>query len=306
MEPAGCYNKNSGKAHCLLFFYQAAHLLCAPLSKTGYPRIYCFTAPVCAGLHNNARQGVRPLTDRQEKMNQVVLSHVSYAYQHGVVLEDISLEIAAGEFVVIVGPNGAGKTTLLKLVAGLIQPTLGTVTISGKSVKEACRSAMMGYIPQNYGRNAAGFPATVEEVVALGLIGAKMKLTKTSAQHIVDHMLELVGMVEYRKRRIGELSGGQQQRIMLARALAGNPELLLLDEPTSGIDYDASARIFELLGSLHASLGITILMVSHAIDQAVRHATRVACVNRGLCYYGSADEFRNSHIEARHLWYYAG
>ena len=239
-------------------------------------------------------------------MCDVALKEVSFRYHNTTVLDSITFSIPASEFVVVVGPNGGGKSTLLKLIAGLLNPNQGTVTIANQSIASARQSALIRYVPQNYGRNTAGFPATVEEIVALGLINNMPKITAAAARHIVDHMLDMVGMGGFRRRRIGELSGGQQQRVMVAMALAGNPQLLLLDEPTSGIDYDASTRIFDLLGTLHRNLGITIVMVSHDIDQAVLRATQVACVNRGLCYYGSADEFRNSHLEARHLWYYGG
>lgn len=239
-------------------------------------------------------------------MSEIVIRDVFFHYQHATVLENITMEIPAGEFVVVVGPNGGGKSTLLKMIAGLLTPRQGTVTIDGQHVAVARQSAMVGYVPQNYSRNTAIFPATVEEIVALGLINSPRKITTAAARHIVSHMLEMVDMSDYRQCRIGELSGGQQQRVMVAMALSGNPQLLLLDEPTSGIDYDASSRIFDLLSTLHQNLGITIVMVSHDIDQAVQRATRVACVNRGLCHYGPADEFRNSHLEARHLWYYAG
>ncbi len=238
-------------------------------------------------------------------MCNVAVRNVFFGYPGVAVLDNITLDIPTGEFVVVVGPNGAGKSTILKLIAGLIFPTKGEVTIGGQPVAQARQNAVLGYVPQNYGRNIAGFPATVEEIVSLGLVGSKTKNSSIGARHIIDHMLHMVGMSEYRHRRIGDLSGGQQQRVMVARALAGNPELLLLDEPTSGIDYEASTRIFDLLGDLHRSLGITIVMVSHDIDQAVVHATQVACVNRGLCYYGNSDDFRRNHIESGHLWYYA-
>lgn len=239
-------------------------------------------------------------------MSEISIKNVFFYYQNNTVLENITLEIPAGEFVVVVGPNGGGKSTLIKLIAGLLIPRQGTVTINGQDVVVARQSAMIGYVPQNYSRNTAIFPATVEEIVSLGLINSPRKTTAAAARHIINHMLEMVDMSSYRGCRIGELSGGQQQRVMVAMALAGNPQLLLLDEPTSGIDYEASSRIFDLLSTLHQNLGITIVMVSHDIDQAVQRATQVACVNRGLCHYGTADAFRSSHLEASHLWYYAG
>ncbi|SDF09506.1 metal ABC transporter ATP-binding protein [Sporolituus thermophilus] len=240
-------------------------------------------------------------------MCMVQLDGVCFAYDDYPVLNNISLAVASGDFLVVVGPNGAGKSTLLKIMAGIAMPQGGEVRIDGRPVREAQRQGLIGYVPQTYGKNSAGFPATVEEVVALGLVtGSVTRRSKQLATHIVEHMLELVDMTGLRSRRIGELSGGQLQRVMVARALAGNPRLLLLDEPTSGIDADASAKIYELLGTLNRNLGITVVMVSHDIEKATCWASRVACINRGLCFFGSGREFRDSHMTVRHFWYETG
>lgn len=238
----------------------------------------------------------------------VNLSNIYFSYGTNVALDHISLTISKGDFVAVVGPNGAGKSTLLKIVAGLIKPMNGEIRIGGKDLFTAKGHGLIGYVPQNYGKNAQGFPATVKEVVGLGVTIAKTGVKKNhqAAEHITNHMMELVGVQQLRERRIGELSGGQQQRVMVAMALAANPELLLLDEPTSGIDYEASTRIYELLGTLNKNLGITIVMVSHDIDKAVSWANKVACINRKLCFYGTSQEFDNTHAQARHLWYYGG
>jgi zinc transport system ATP-binding protein len=241
-------------------------------------------------------------------MCEVKLSDVNFSYNNNVALRDISLTISKGDFVAVVGPNGAGKSTLLRIMAGLIRPTRGEVRIAGKDMSTARGHGLIGYVPQNYGKNVLGFPAIVKEIVALGLtLGAPAaRKNQHAAKHIISHMLELVGVEQLRDRRIGELSGGQQQRVMVAMALAANPELLLLDEPTSGIDYEASARIYELLGTLNKNLGITVVMVSHDIDKAISWANKVACINRELCFLGSSQEFDATHAQARHLWYYTG
>lgn len=239
-------------------------------------------------------------------MVNVDIMGVSFDYHSGNALHDITLSIPEGEFLVIVGPNGGGKSTLLKLIAGLIKPQKGKINIGGDTINNARRNMLLGYVPQSYGKNTAGFPASVEEIVSLGLLGTGISHKSQTGKQIVDNMLEMVGMQEFVDRRIGDLSGGQLQRVMVARALAGNPRLLLLDEPTSGIDADASTKIFSLLGSLHRKLGISIIMVSHDISNAVVNATKVACINRGLCYYGSADDFKHNHFSSRHLWYYVG
>ncbi len=238
-------------------------------------------------------------------MYDISISDLTYSYGNNVVLRNLSMTVDAGEFVAVVGPNGAGKSTLLKLIAGLLSPDRGKVMVAGCTADEARAAGDIGYSPQNYARSTADFPATVAEIVALGLIsGRKKNLSKEAARHIVAHMLELVGIAELRDRRVGELSGGQQQRVMVARALAGNPRLLLLDEPTSGVDFDTSTKIYGLLGHLNKTLGITVVAVSHDIDKVTRWASRVACINQGLCFYGDCAEFRRVHAQEPHLLYY--
>jgi zinc transport system ATP-binding protein len=239
-------------------------------------------------------------------MNEIRLNNITFGYNAEMVLNNISLTVKQGEFVVVVGPNGAGKSTLLRIIAGLIEPAGGQVVIDNQSIRTAARQGIIGYVPQHYAQNTAAFPATVEEVVKLGLVNSNGGLKTKGAKHIVSHMLEMVGVEQLKGRRIGELSGGQQQRVMVARALAGNPQLLLLDEPTSGIDYAASVRIHELLGQLNTTLGITIIMVSHDIENATRFASKVACINRSLCFFGDSKEFNSTHATMRHLWYYSG
>lgn len=241
-------------------------------------------------------------------MFEVTLSGINFAYDNNPVLQDISMTINQGDFVAVVGPNGAGKSTMLKVMAGLIKPISGQVCIGEKDISVARVQGLIGYVPQNYGKNVIGFPATVAEIVSLGLTlgSATTKQNHQASKHIINHMLELVGVDAFRHRRIGELSGGQQQRVMVAMALASNPKLLLLDEPTSGIDYEASGRIYDLLGTLNKNLGITVVMVSHDIDKAINCANKVACINKGLCFYGTSEEFDATHAQARHLWYYTG
>lgn len=242
---------------------------------------------------------------RWSNVYDVKLSDVTFLYGSDAVLNKFSLTVEAGSFVAVVGPNGAGKSTLLKIIAGLLRPTHGVVTVAGRDITVSCQSGEVGYVPQIFARNAASFPATVEEVVALGLVSGRAKrVGKEAAHHIVTHMLELVGIENLRRKLIGELSGGQQQRVMVARALAGNPGLLLLDEPTSGVDQETSAKLFALLGELNQNLGITIIAVSHDIEKITRTATHVACINRGLCCYEGAEEFRRVHAQAPHLSYF--
>ncbi|MDU2066071.1 MAG: ABC transporter ATP-binding protein [Sporomusaceae bacterium] len=240
-------------------------------------------------------------------MCEIKLEKVSFTYQAEKVLEDVTLTISSGEFVVMVGPNGGGKSTLIKLLAGLLTPTQGTILINGKPIREAHKQKLIGYVPQNYRRNTADFPATVAEVVALGLLSGPLgsKIPDAEKRHIVLHTLDLVGLAALANCRIGDLSGGQQQRVMVARALTGNPSLLFLDEPTSGVDIQASEAIHNLLRELNERLNMTVVLVSHDIEQATAYATHVACINKNLCFYGERELFRTSHLTKNHLWYYS-
>lgn len=238
-------------------------------------------------------------------MCEITLEQVSFYYGPDSVLENLNFTVKQGEFVVIVGPNGGGKSTLIKLMAGLMKPVQGKITINGQDISKAHRNQCIGYVPQNYRQNTADFPATVAEIVALGLVAGTIGSKRTSAEkhHIVKHTLELVGIDDLANCRIGDLSGGQQQRVMVARALTGNPSLLLLDEPMSGVDVQASETIYELLAELNSKLNITVVLVSHDVEKATQYASKVACINRKLCFYGTNESFRVQHLKSSHLWY---
>jgi len=238
-------------------------------------------------------------------MREIKLEQVSYYYGPEPILENLDLTINPGEYVVIVGPNGGGKSTLIKLMAGLLQPAHGKITIDSHDVHYAHIHKWIGYVPQNYRQNTASFPATVEEIVTLGLISGTLGSSHTTAEkrHIVHHILELTDLSSLAQSRIGELSGGQQQRVMVARALTGDPSILLLDEPTSGVDVRASEVIYDLLAELNSKLNITIVLVSHDVEKATDYADQVVCINRSLCFYGSSAAFRKNHLTSSHVWY---
>lgn len=216
---------------------------------------------------------------------------VGYAYNNEDVFSGITLTVDAGDFVAVVGPNGGGKSTILKLAVGLLKPRCGSVRLCGADGLPL-HGKQIGYVAQNPGRGGNAFPATVYEVVSMGrtpLKGLCLPFTKAD-RHIVQHVLELVDMWEYKDRLIGELSGGQAQRVYVARALALNPDLLIMDEPTTGIDTQARERLYTLLGTLNKNLGVTVIVVSHDIERILRHAKTVICVNRGIPYCGPVAE----------------
>lgn len=216
-------------------------------------------------------------------MNQVItLNHVWAGYGSTPVIEDINLIVNELDFIGIIGPNGGGKTTLLKVLLGLISPMQGEVKILDRSVKVGRRS--IGYVPQwlEFDRD---FPIQVEDVVRMGRLGKRRLLQRYNAKDraIVTHSLEQVGILNLRSRPIGKLSGGERQRVYIARALASEPQILLLDEPTANVDTKIQKSIYELLKELNKN--ITILMISHDLGAISTYVKTVGCLNHHLSYH---------------------
>jgi len=221
----------------------------------------------------------------------VEFENVTVAYGHTVALQDISLRIARGEFVGVVGPNGSGKTTLLRTVLGLTRPTHGEVKVSGVPVNRlGTRRRRIGYVPQLAAIDPR-FPVHVLDVVTMGRYGQIGLFRRPSAadRTAACRALERVGMLDLADRQIGQLSGGQRQRVFVARALAVEPELLLLDEPTTGVDPATTGSFYELMHQLHGE-GITILMVSHDVGVVSQYVDKIACLNRRLVVHGRPSE----------------
>lgn len=195
------------------------------------------------------------------------------------VLEDVSLEVRAGEFLAIVGPNGSGKTSLLKIILGLLAPTAGEVRVLGRSAREA--RAAIGYCPQ-HAAFPKRFPVDVRQVVLSGRMrpGLGPVWYGAADREAAREAMALCEVSGLSGRALSTLSGGQLQRVLLARALAGAPELLLLDEPTASADPRMEQALYDLLQRLNSRM--TILVVSHDIAFVSRYVTRVACVNRNL------------------------
>lgn len=216
----------------------------------------------------------------------IAIQRLRFSYGERLVLDHIDLEIARGEFIGLVGPNAGGKSTLLKLILGLLEPQGGEVRVFGQRPRQVVRR--IGYVPQ-FPFFARDFPITVEQVVAMGRLGARTRLwhdwSGRKARAAAQAALAEVEALELAPRRIGTLSGGQLQRVLLARALAGSPELLILDEPTANIDQHAENEIFDLLARLNARL--TIVVVSHDIAFISGYVQRVACLNRTLRCHGT-------------------
>ncbi|MDA8220039.1 MAG: ABC transporter ATP-binding protein [Dehalococcoidales bacterium] len=219
-------------------------------------------------------------TDLAVEIHEAVVS-----YREDVALRGVSLAVRRGEFVGIVGPNGAGKTTLLTVVNGLANLLQGEVCVLGErlSRKSAGRiRTRVGYVPQSHGTDPR-MPVNVREVVMIGRYGRLGLLRRPGPAdwQIVYGMLRLVGMHHLADRPIGHLSGGQQQRVAIARALAQEPEILLLDEPTAGLDWRAQREILDLVRSIHDTKGLTTLFVTHDLLALPRACDRVVILKEG-------------------------
>lgn len=209
----------------------------------------------------------------------IQLEHVAFAYADVPVLTNVNLSIDPCEFIGIIGPNGGGKTTLLKLLMGFLKPTAGKLEIFGES-SQASRY-QIAYVPQTQ-RFDRDFPISVLEVVLSGRLSKLPWYGKFSTEdkEAAQQALEQVHMSDFQNRPIGTLSGGQAQRALIARALASNPKLLLLDEPTANVDQKAEADIYEILHSLQGKM--TILMVTHDLGTAIEHVQRVLLVQNNV------------------------
>lgn len=213
------------------------------------------------------------------------MENVSFSYGCHPVLEEINLHVSPGESVGITGPNGAGKSTLLKLVAGLLKPSSGAVKLFGQSLKDFKDRGRVSYVSQKASFINNAFPSTVEEVVLAGRITRRglFRYLNKEDRSLALKALSEVGMDEHRHKPIGSLSGGQQQRVFIARALAGQPELLLLDEPTAGMDPETQARFYFVIKELVVQKGLTLMLVSHDLDAISMVVDRQVCLDQHLC-----------------------
>lgn len=223
----------------------------------------------------------------------IELDQVTFYYGNRLVLDHINMNVNPGEFLGLVGPNGSGKSTLIKMILGLLKPSHGEVRLFGQPLSRFRDWSKIGYVSQKANSFNTGFPATVFEVVSMGLFG-KMGLFKWMGRKEKARVYEALAMVDlsdYEKQNIGKLSGGQQQRVFIARALVSDPELLILDEPTVGVDAHSVDQFYDLLEKMHRQLGVSLLLVSHDIGVITSKVDRVACLNKKLHFHGNPREF---------------
>ena len=200
-----------------------------------------------------------------------------------VILEEINLKIYQGEIVAVVGPNGGGKTTFLKTLLGLIKPSQGKVEIFNLPPREAVRRHYVGYVPQRVNLKRESCLSALD-VVLLGLWFKK--LPKGEKVKRALQTMEMFGVAHLAGERFSNLSGGQQQRVNLARAVAGDPKLLLLDEPTTGIDFSGQRDFYALIKELRDQKGLTVVMVTHDVGVVWKYVDKAVCINRRLHYHG--------------------
>jgi zinc transport system ATP-binding protein len=213
----------------------------------------------------------------------VELRGVSVTLGRQLVLDDVDMRVPMGEYVALIGPNGGGKTTLLRVMLGLIQPDRGEVRILGASPKEV--RGRVSYVPQ-YARFDLGFPIRVVDVVQAGQLGAR-KLPRGEARAKAVKILEQLEIGDLAGQAIGALSGGQLQRVLIARALAVEPELLILDEPTASLDVQSADAFYELLQTLAERM--TVLLTSHDVTGLSTRVKSIACLNRRLFFHPSGE-----------------
>jgi zinc transport system ATP-binding protein len=218
----------------------------------------------------------------------LAISGVDFAYRDALVLKQVSLRVEAGTTLGLIGPNGGGKTTLIRLLLGLLEPTRGTIRVAGLTPREAvARGDVIGYLPQNPAPLETRFPISVRQVARLGLVGKTGMLRGYRRDDLafVDELLDMIGIADRAEAPIGTLSGGQVQRVLIARALAARPKILLLDEPTTGIDRLGQQQFLESIASLKQRLGLTVVFVSHDLRAVSTISDRIACLNLTLHYH---------------------
>lgn len=225
--------------------------------------------------------------------NIIEVQNVTFSYGESQVLKNINLNVHKGDYLGVIGPNGGGKTTLLKIMLGLLPPSEGHVLLFNTKIEEFRDWSKIGYIPQKAVNFDSNFPITVREVVEMGRVGKKglFKSFTDEDNRVVQQALEQVELTQHQNKIIGDLSGGQQQRVFIAKALATQPEVIFLDEPTVGVDLQTQEEFYKLLKKLNHDLQLTLILVSHDIEVVAHETTEIACINKSLIYESNPAEF---------------
>ncbi len=215
----------------------------------------------------------------------ISVENLSFYYNHQAILQDVAFSVQEKEFLALIGPNGGGKTTLIKLLLGLLKPGTGKIRIYGDPPEKAVHR--IGYVPQDVAFNKA-FPISVFDVVLMGRLRfhGRARLSKSDKTAAREALAEME-MLEYQNRRIDALSGGQRERVFIARALATDPDILFLDEPTASLDNTGRTELYAILKEINKSK--TIVLVTHDMMVLSSYVSSVACVNQSVHYHGTAE-----------------
>lgn len=225
-------------------------------------------------------------------MPLVEINNLDFAYGPQLVLKHVNLQIAAGETLGLIGPNGGGKTTLMRLMLGLHKPTRGQISVAGMTPQAAVAAGnVIGYLPQK-AHFPENFPLSVRQVVQLGLAGKTGMLRPYAHEDLrfVEDLMGRIGLTEFADQPVGSLSGGQAQRAFIARALAPRPRILLLDEPTTGIDRAGQQRFIESILQLKKELNLTVVFCGHDLRVVTEVSDRIACLNVTLHYHDRPEK----------------
>lgn len=224
-------------------------------------------------------------------MNSIVkVENLSFYYGQNQVLYNLDFEIVKGEYVGLIGANGSGKTTLLSLILSLLEPTDGSISILGQDLKTFKSWDKVGYVPQSLPVESSNFPITVSELILANYKGKSYKSTKNA----LETVLKIADIKNLENRLLSNLSGGQKQRVMIARSLVNQPKLLLLDEPTSGVDEKSQESFYEFLEHLNKAFEITIIFVSHDLEIIRKKAGRILCID----HFGITQQEKETHQKA--------
>ena len=224
-------------------------------------------------------------------MNPIIkCEHTDFGYENHDAVIDLNLEIYPGDYLCVVGENGSGKSTLIKGMLGLLKPTGGSL-----SVADELKRGGIGYLPQQTAAQK-DFPATVQEVVLSGTLSRRgnRPFYSRAERKLAAHNLERLGIEHLKQKCYRELSGGQQQRVLIARALCATEQLLILDEPITGLDPSAIQDFYHLIKKLNKEAGITIIMVSHDIGNVISQANKILHLHRRVVFCGTAEAYRQS------------
>lgn len=229
-------------------------------------------------------------------MQIVSVENLTVKYNSTNVFSDVTFAVNAGDYIALAGPNGSGKSTLIKAILGLLESVEGDVKIFGDPPSVFIDWQKVGYVPQRLASFSAYFPATVKEVVSMGLLSGKKfpKRLSSKDNNAIDRALSLMDISALKDKKIGELSGGQQQRVIIARAIINEPELLILDEPTTALDPDTRDKFFSILDILNKNKNTSVILITHDTGTVGKYASKLLYFDRRVVFFGTFKDFCES------------